>query len=161
MKQFLLLFLLPFQMCAQNITGLWSGYLFNDTTRKYLPYELTISENKDKSNGYSHAIILIDSIENVAIKTVQIKKRNGEIMVEDVAFIYNNFFEPPPKGVRVFINMSYSDEDSAEVLSGVWNTNATKQYSALTGSIRLQKQKDFTRSRLIARLHELLHQILY
>ncbi len=155
MKQFIILLLLPFQIFAQDITGLWSGYLYNDTTRKYLPYELTIIENKDKSNGYSHAIILIDSIENIALKTVQIKKRNGKIMVEDEAFIYNNFIEPPPKGVRVFSNMVYSDEDSAEILKGEWNTNRTKEYNALTGSVRLQKQNDLTRSRLIARLQEL------
>jgi hypothetical protein len=155
MKQFIILLLLPFQICAQDITGLWSGYLYNDTTRKYLPYELTIIENKDKSNGYSHAIILIDSIENIALKTVQIKKRNGKIMVEDEAFIYNNFIEPPPKGVIVFSNMVYSDEDSAEILKGEWNTNRTKEYNALTGSVRLQKQNDLTRSRLIARLQEL------
>ena len=64
MKLFIILFLLPIQMCAQDITGLWSGHLYNDTTRKYLPYELVISEDKDKSNGFSHAIILIDTIEN-------------------------------------------------------------------------------------------------
>ncbi len=155
MKLLIISLLLPLQMCAQNITGLWSGYLYNDTTRKYLPYELAISEDKDKSIGYSHAIILIDSFENISVKTVQIKKRNSKIFVEDEAFIYNNFIEPPPKGVRVFINMIYSDENSAVVLSGEWNTNRTKEYSSATGSIRLQKQKDFTHSKLIVKLHEL------
>ena len=155
MKLFIILFILPIQICAQDITGLWSGHLYNDTTRKYLPYELVISEDKDKLNGFSHAIILIDTIENIAVKTVQIKKRNGKILVEDEAFIYNNFTISPPKGVRVFSNMIYRDVDSAEVLTGEWNTNPTNEYSALTGSIRLQKQKDFNYSKLIAKLHEL------
>src|SRR5688572_33013695 len=96
----IILFLLPVQMCAQNITGLWTGHLYNDTTRKYLPYELVINEDKVKSGGYSHAIILIDTVENIAVKTVQIKKKNGKILVEDEAFIYNNFAELAPKGVK-------------------------------------------------------------
>ncbi len=154
MKILIIFFLLPLQMFAQDISGLWSGYLYNDTTKKYLPYELTVSEDKDKSNGYSHVIILIDSIENIAVKTVQIKKRNGKILVEDEAFIYNNFIEPP-KGVRVFIYMTYSDENSAVILRGNWNTNRTKEYSPATGSIRLKKQTDLTHSKLIAKLHEL------
>lgn len=152
MKQFIILFLLPVTVYSQDISGLWSGYLYNDTTRKYLPYELTISENKDKSTGYSHVIILIDSIENVAVKTVQIRKRNGKIFVEDEAFIYNNFIQSPPKGVRVFSNMIYRDKDG--VLSGEWKTNSTKQYSSVTGSIRLQKKEYLTHSKLIAKLDE-------
>ena len=51
MRTLLILFLLPLQVFAQNITGIWTGYLqINDTK---LPYELVISGKGNNLNGYS------------------------------------------------------------------------------------------------------------
>ena len=53
MKFLFLIFLLPLKLFAQDITGVWTGTLYNDTTKQYLKYELAISEYDGKLSGYS------------------------------------------------------------------------------------------------------------
>jgi hypothetical protein len=57
----LIIFLLPVQLFAQqatlantDITGLWKGTLYNDTTQQYNQYEVAISKEKGKLTGFSH-----------------------------------------------------------------------------------------------------------
>ena len=141
MKLFFVILLFPLQSFTQNISGVWKGNLYNDTTRQFMPYELAINEDKGKLNGYSYTVFLIDSTKMVGIKTLKIKNKDDRFFIEDDKLIYNNYIEPPAKGVRMFSTLSYSENDSTEVLSGSWNTNRTKEYNPLTGSILLEKKK--------------------
>ncbi|MEO7802455.1 MAG: hypothetical protein ABIR81_10660 [Ginsengibacter sp.] len=155
MKTLILLLLLPLQMFCQDIAGLWKGFLYNDTTREYLPYELAISNNKQKLVGYSHVTIVVDSFKNLAVKTMKIRQEPDHIFAEDESMIYNNFSLPPPKGVKVSISMTYHETDTSKNLSGVWGTNKTKDYQALTGTINLTKQKYLDSSKVIAKVKDL------
>lgn len=155
MKYLFALLLLPLQVFCQDITGLWKGYLYNDTTKQYLPYELAITNNKQKLSGYSHVTILIDSFKNIALKTMKIRQEPDHVFAEDQAMIYNNFSETPPKGVKVSISMIYTETDTAKVLSGVWATNKTKDYRSLTGTIKLFIQRSLDTSKVIAKVKEL------
>lgn len=155
MKFLIVLLLFPLQMLCQDITGLWKGFLYNDTTKQYLPYELAITKNKQKLSGYSHVTIVLDSFKNIALKTMKLRQEPDHVFAEDQAIIYNNFSEPPPKGVRVSISMTYKETDTVKVLSGVWTTNKTKEYSALTGTINLVMQKRLDTSKVIAKVKEL------
>lgn len=155
MKHLIVLLLLPLQMFCQDITGLWKGFLYNDTTKEYLPYELAISNNKQKLIGYSHVTIVVDSFKNIALKTMKIRQEPDHVFAEDQAIIYNNFSDPPPKGVKVSISMTYKETDTLKILSGVWGTNKTKDYQALTGTIHLTRQKYLDTSKVIAKVKEL------
>ena len=44
-KLLLFLLLFPIQIFAQDITGLWNGTIFNDTTQKFYPYQIAISDD--------------------------------------------------------------------------------------------------------------------
>ena len=44
MKYPLIIILLPHFLCAQDITGIWKGSLYNDSTQKIIPYEMAITE---------------------------------------------------------------------------------------------------------------------
>src|SRR5674476_1276660 len=83
MKFLFIIFLLPLQLFAQDISGVWVGTLYNDTTKQYIPYELAINEYNGKLSGYSHTIFIIDSIKNIGVKTVKIRKKKDEFFVED------------------------------------------------------------------------------
>ena len=74
MKFLFVIFLLPLQLFAQDITGVWTGTLYNDTTQ-FIKYELAISEYNGKLSGYSHTIFVIDGVENIGVKSIKIKKR--------------------------------------------------------------------------------------
>ncbi len=46
--------LFPLQLFAQDITSLWKGVLYNDTTQKTLRYEIAISQ---KEKNYMVTVI--------------------------------------------------------------------------------------------------------
>ena len=81
-KLSILLFLLPLQVLGQSvpveepdITGVWKGELYNDTTQKYLPYEIAISEEKGKLTGYTYTLFDIDGKQELGVKKVKIKRK--------------------------------------------------------------------------------------
>ena len=155
MKFLFIILLFPSQIFAQDITGVWSGDLYNDTTKQYIHYELAISEYNGKLSGYSHTTFIIDNIKNVGVKSVKIKQKDNEFMIEDEKLIYNNYPEPPAKGVKTFSRLMLSENDSTQVLSGSWNTNRTKEYSKLTGNIFLERKKKIKETLIVSRLEQM------
>ncbi len=155
MKPLFVIFLFPLQLFAQDITGVWTGTLYNDTTKQYIKYELAISEYNGKLSGYSHTIFVIDSVENIGLKSVKVKPEGEDFIVTDEKLIYNNYPEPPAKGVKQFSRLFLSQKDSAMILSGSWETNRTREYSRLTGNIFLQKKKNIRESLILAKLDNL------
>ena len=151
----LILLFLPVKLLSQDITGVWTGTIYNDTTRKYIPYEIAITENKGKLSGFSHTIFSSDNKEETGVKSVKIKKKGDKILIEDDELVYNNYTSPPPKGVRQFSVLSVSENDSGMILSGLFSTNRTKEYLPLTGTIFLKKKKDFLQTRIIPKLKDL------
>ena len=115
--------------------------MYNDTTHKNIPYELAINETNGKASGYSHTTFIFDSVKNIGVKSVKIKMKKDHIYVMDDDFIFNNYSIPPPKDVKMYSELSLSENDSAEVLSGNWMTNSTKIYNSVTGTLFLQKKK--------------------
>lgn len=142
-------------MPAQDITGLWKGTLYNDTTQQSLRYEIAISENKGKLNGYSHTFFIIDDKEYYGVKKVKIRKEDGKIIVQDDKVITNNYPFEPPKGVHQVDVLTLEMQDSLMFLTGPFSTNATKEYRPLTGSIKVQRKNDFRQSALVPHLEEL------
>lgn len=140
------------QELERRLPGVWKGSLYNDTTRKYIPYELAISEKNGRFSGYSYTLFMIDSIANIGVKDVSIKYKRGWIVVEDKKLLDNNYIAPPAKGVHTTIEIQLSENDTALVLSGSWSTNPTRQYNALTGSIWLSKKKEPLKTRIIPKL---------
>ncbi len=155
MKILFLFFLLPLQILGQDITGVWTGTLYNDTTKQFIKYEIAISEYNGKLSGYSHTIYVIDSVENIGVKSISIKNSRDEFIVEDDKLVYNNYTAPPAKGVKTYSKLLLSQNDSALILSGPWHTNKTKIYNSLTGNIFLQKKREIKRTLIIPKLENL------
>ncbi len=155
MKFLFVIFLLPLQLLAQDITGVWTGTLYNDTTNQYLKYELAISEYNGKLSGYSHTIFIIDGVENIGVKSIKIKKSGNDYLVEDDKLIYNNYTEPPAKGVRTYSDLELTETDSSMILKGSWKTNTTRNYRSITGNIFLKKKKNIGETLIIPKLQNL------
>lgn len=146
---------LPAKLMAQDITGLWKGTLYNDSTKKNYRYEIGISEEKGKLSGFSHTFFLVNDKEFYGVKKVKVRKTDGKIIIEDAGLIANNYPEAPAKGVRQLNVLTLEIKDSIMTLTGPFTTNRTKEYSALTGTINLQRKNDFWQSALIPHLQEL------
>ena len=91
MKHLIILILLPLQLFSQDITGVWSGTLYNDTTHQTIHYEVAITENKGKLSGYSYTTFILNNKEVSGVKSIKISKRNNEYFFEDVDLLYNNY----------------------------------------------------------------------
>ena len=153
-----LLVYLPLCVCAQekDITGLWKGTLYNDTTQKFYKYEIGISKEKGKYTGFSHTWFLVGDTQYFGVKKVAIKiAGDGKIIVEDNGLIANNYPIAPNKGVRQLNVLTLDMSDSVMKLTGPFSTNRTKDYHSLTGSISLQRKNDFWQSALVPHLQEL------
>ncbi|MEO8720460.1 MAG: hypothetical protein ABI297_03030 [Ginsengibacter sp.] len=141
-KFILIIFLFPLHVFSQDISGVWVGYIYNDTTQKNIHYELAINGPDTKVRGYSHTTFIFDKVKNIGVKSMKISVKDNSIYVIDDKFIFNNYSDLPPKGVKMFATLTPSENDTAEVLSGTWGTNATQDYSPLTGTIFLEKKKN-------------------
>lgn len=154
---------LPLTLLAQtyvsnekDITGLWTGTLYNDTTGQYSKYEVAISKEKGKLVGFSHTAFVINGKEYFGVKKVNVKKApDGKIIIVDDELVLNNYPELPGKYTRQLNILTLDNNDSTAVLSGPFVTNRTKVYNALTGSVRLQKNIGAWQSALWPHLQEL------
>lgn len=140
---------------SQDITGLWKGTLYNDTTKKFYRYEIGISEEKGKLSGFSHTFFIAGDKEYYGVKKVKVKRTDGKIIIEDAGLIANNYPEAPARGVKQLNVLTLEIKDSIMTLSGPFTTNRTKEYSQLTGTVNLQRKNDFWQSALVPHLQEL------
>ena len=150
-----LILLFPLQLFAQDLTGLWKGYMYNDTTQKNYKYEIAISEKKGKLFGYSHTYFIIDNREYHGVKKVSIKKKNDKIVVEDQELIANNYPIAPPKGVHQLSALVFELRDTVMILSGEFMSTPTKEYHSVTGFIHVERKRNYLQSALVPHLQEL------
>ncbi len=138
-----------------DLTGLWKGFMYNDTTRLNYRYEIAISENKGKLYGFTHTYFILGDKEYHGVKKIKIKKDGDELIAEDVELIANNYPIKPPKGVHVRNTLVFEIEDNVMTLSGKFSTNRTREYAPATGFIHVERKNDFRNSALIPHLQEL------
>ncbi|RYF86928.1 MAG: hypothetical protein EOO03_11205, partial [Chitinophagaceae bacterium] len=147
---------LPGLVAAQDITGLWKGTLYNDTTQQYHKYEIGISKENGKYSGFSHTWFIINDQQYFGVKKVKVRiAGDGKILVEDDGLITNNYPIPPHKNVRQLNVLSLDAAAETMRLTGPFSTNRTKEYHPLTGYIDLQRKNEFWQSALIPHLQEL------
>jgi len=149
-----ILFFFPIWLSAQDITGVWTGYL--RTPGSKLDYELTISEGNKKFSGYSLIIYPKDGIENIGIKEAKIKQGKKDILIEDGELVYDNFSTRPTR-VKMFGKLSLATKDSLMILRGEFSTRSldfrdTRTYS---GEIYLEKSAKPVSSKLLITLDEI------
>lgn len=139
-----------------DITGLWKGTMYNDTTQLYYRYEIAISQNeKGKLSGFSHTYFILDNKEYHGVKKIKIKRDGDEIITTDVELIANNYPIKPPKGVHVSNTLTFEIKKGTMSLSGAFNTNRTREYAPATGFIKVERKTNFHESALIPHLEEL------
>ena len=156
MKRLLIIIIfVPFKLFCQDVTGVWTGTLFNDTLKAFIPYEIAVSESKGKLSGYSHTTFFIDGMPNIGVKALKITRSKDKIILEDNGLLYNDYSVRPAKGIHQYSILTLSGHDSLMVLSGAWMTNKTKLYSSATGRVILQKRRNIEDTKIIPQLVKL------
>jgi hypothetical protein len=154
---FLIVSLFPAKLLAQqnqDITGLWKGTIYNDTTKKTLHYELAISEEKGELTGYSYTEFDFDGKIGIGVKKVKIKLKDGKVYIEDVELVDNSYPVNPPKNIHQYSVLTLQNTDTIRTLSGTWNTNITKFYRPVTGTLSVQRKSDYVPTYITDKLDE-------
>jgi len=149
-----ILFFFPIWLSAQDITGVWTGYI--KTPGSQLEYELAISNGKKNLSGYSLIIYPKDGIENIGIKKAKIKQTKKEIYVEDGELVYDNFTTQPRRS-KMFGKLSLILKDTLMILRGSFDTRSldfrdTRTYS---GEVFLQKTARPYSSKMLITMDEI------
>lgn len=154
-KLLLLILLYPSTLFAQDITGLWKGEMYVDSTKKTLPYEISISQVKNKLVGYSLITFEEDGKLETGTRDIKIERQSDKIIIEDISLLDNSFKVIPPKNIKKKMELTLSIQDDEMTLAGNWSTNKTKQYSPATGTVKLHRKTDFKASGLYKKLNSL------
>ena len=147
-----------FTAVAQNVSGLYSGTLYNDTTKQTQIYELALSDYRGKVTGYAYATFIANDTSYYSIRRVRGAKKGGNLVVEDGEMIANNFPNGPDKGVRRVTQIPLNNLSEADTLghfNATWKTTATKQFYSLPGVMAMQRRTDSSGSALVAHLTEM------
>ena len=156
MKNLFFVFLLiSIKSSAQDISGLYSGTLSNDSLKMIQNYELALSEYRGKITGYSYITFVSNDTFYYGIKRIKATRENGELVVTDVEMLMNNYPQKADKGVHLINKIPLPKGDSILNLNGRWETTKTKKFYSISGALDLQKDNDSTHSPLIAHLKEL------
>ena len=131
-------FFFPIWLSAQDITGVWTGYI--KTPGSQLEYELAISGGEKDLSGYSLIIYPKDGIENIGIKKAKIKQTKKEIYVEDGELVYDNFTIQPRRS-KLFGKLSLILKDTLMILQGSFDTRSLdfRDSRTYSGEMFLQK----------------------
>ncbi len=140
---------------AQFVSGLYSGTLVNDSTKKIQQYEFALSEYRDKITGYSYTTFVVNDTFYYSIKRIKATKKNNQLIIEDDKMLANNFPESPAKRVRQTSIIDLNTTDTLVNATGKWATNQTKVYYSLHGMADAKRNNDSSRSALIGHLKEL------
>jgi hypothetical protein len=151
-RYLIILLLFGYSAGAQDLSGLYTGSLYNDTTKLTQQYELAITQNGSKVSGHAYTTFTLNDRFYFGYREVKGAVRDGKLFIEESDLIDNNFPSPPPKGIRRL--SVFPIDSSVEILEGKWATNPSRKWAPVTGTISLRKKKDSTSSALVARLRE-------
>jgi hypothetical protein len=152
-----ILCLLPLHLLAQNITGVWTGHIYSMESK--LPYELVISEQDGRLNGYALTVFTVDGIENMGIKSIKLHQKKDGFLIEDEELIFDTY-STPPKRIKLLGNLTLATRDTVMMLTGTFTTRSLDRrvqgsINPYSGTIQLKKQDNHQSTRLTAKLDEL------
>jgi hypothetical protein len=128
-----------FAFC-QDITGLWKGTMYNDSTHQSLEYEIVISKMKGKLTGYSHTSYLIGSTKYYGVKKINVRiAKDGKIVMQDAKWLENNYPGEQSKNVIQLNVLDLAKSGEESYMDGLFVTNQSKAYNALTGRMSIKR----------------------
>ncbi|MBL7703415.1 MAG: hypothetical protein JNM14_14285 [Ferruginibacter sp.] len=131
----------PMMAFCQDITGLWKGTIYNDSTKQSLEYEIVISKEKGKFTGYSHTSYVINGTQYYGVKKINVRiAKDGKIVMQDAKWIENNYSSNQHKNVIQLNVLDLASAGEQHFMDGLFVTNQSKGYQALTGRISLKKE---------------------
>ena len=153
MKFIILLFLLPLQIFAQDLSGVWVGRIATSGTE--IPLELVVSQDL---TGYMMMTSTYKGTEIIAVRKMNLIENNGTYTISDGKMVYDNF-KTKSRNVKTYCEFSLKMVNDEMVLSGDFHTRSRDLRAGDEdldkGTITLQKEKTIARTKLISKLDSL------
>ena len=140
----------PIFVFCQDITGLWKGTMYNDSTRQSLEYEIVISKKHGKYTGFSHTWFMLNDMKYYGIKKINIRvAKDGKIIMQDAKLVEENYPILPNKNVYQLNVLDLAIAGDESTLNGLFVTNRSKYHKELTGRINIKKVNPQSESELV------------
>lgn len=142
----------------EDITGMWNGeLLLTDSAGEliHLPYEIAVSEEKGKLKGYSRIVFRANGKDEAGVQDITIEKKGNNYIMEDEGFIDHQFSINPSSRVKKTMTVQLTVTEKEMILEGEWNTNKTRRYIPMKGTVVLKRKNDFKKSELFKSLDTL------
>lgn len=153
MKTLIIILFLPLQVVAQDIVGMWTGFI--QTTEKKLPYELAISDSGGRLSGFSYTTFVVNGKELVTVKAISIQNEQGSIVIADEDVVFDNFTNKSARKIKQTNYLTLQSTDSVTTLAGTFSTKETRGIRAAEGMISLVKKSNAEETKLVPKLEEL------
>ena len=128
-----------FAFC-QDITGLWKGTMYNDSTNQLLEYEIVISKEKGKYIGFSHTSYVIGDKKYYGVKKITVRvAKDGKIVMQDAKWLENNYPGEQSKNVIQLNVLDLAKSGNESYMDGLFVTNQSKNYNTLTGRMSIKR----------------------
>ena len=145
----------PFLLLAQNIHGIWSGTMVNDTLKVTQNFELGLTEYRGNITGYTYQTYIIRDTFYYSVKRIRAERKDGFLVVNDVERIADNFPDKAARKVHMTVKYPLINDTTFDFTKGHWSTNQTKVYYSVGGDVRLKELQDEKESDLLAHLQEM------
>lgn len=145
----------PIFAFCQDITGLWKGTIYNDSTKQTSEYEIVISKERGKYSAYSRTAYVINDKRYFGIKKINVRiAKDGKIVMQDAKLVEENYPGQPNKNVIQLNVLDLVNMGDEATLDGEFVTNRSKDFRALTGRISIKKVNPLTQSDLVSYLQK-------
>ena len=135
----------PMMAFCQDITGLWKGTMYNDSTHQSLDYEIVINKENGKYSGYSHTSYVIDGNRYSGVKKINVRiAKDGKIVMQDAKWIESNYTGEQSRNVIQLNILAFATSGEQKFMDGPFVTNQTKGHNTLTGRLSLKKEDPLT-----------------
>lgn len=130
----------PMMVFCQDITGLWKGTMYNDSTKQSLDYEIVVNKVKGKFTGFSHTSYTVNDQKYYSIKKIDVRiARDGKIVFQDAKMLENNYPNQQNKNIIQLNVLDLANSGEESFMDGIFVTNRSKAFQAFTGRMSIKK----------------------
>ncbi len=145
----------PIFVFCQDITGLWKGTMYNDSTQQSSEYEVLITREKGKYTAYSHTSYIISNNKYFGVKKLNVRvAKDGKIVMQDAKQVEENYPGQPNKNVIQLNVLDLASSGDQAFMDGLFVTNRSKDFQAITGRMSVKRVPSSTPSALLTFLQK-------
>lgn len=138
--QILVVLCCPMMVFCQDITGLWKGTMYNDSTKQSLDYEIVVNKVKGKLIGFSHTSYMVNDQKYYSIKKIDVRiARDGKVVFQDAKMLENNYPNQQNKNIIQLNVLDLANSGEESFMDGIFVTNRSKAFQAFTGRMSIKK----------------------